>query len=188
MFRTPPLPPLGKHVAKQRKGQHLSLEELASRCGVSKAMLSQVETGKVNPTVAVVWKIAHGLGVSVQSLLEGTREEARLEVMRPEQYALLDEGDGCEIHVISPIHTAGEIELYLVRIDKDASLDSRPHFPGAEEFTTVLSGTVEIQAGKLTETVKEGETACYNADIDHSIANVGKTPARLYMVLRYARS
>lgn len=187
MPRTPALPPLGKHMLKFRKQAGFSLDELARRSGVSKAMLSQVETGKVNPTVAVVWKIAHGLGVSVQDLLEGAKGGAKIEVFRRHQYASLTEGEGCEIEVISPIHMAGELELYLVELKAGAVLDSNAHFPGAEEFTTVIEGKVEVTSGKCKETIGAGDTAHYDADIEHSLRNVGPGKAVMYMVVRYER-
>jgi len=188
MATTPALPPLGKHILKYRKQAGLSLDELARRSGVSKAMLSQVETGKVNPSVAIVWRIAHGLGVSVQDLLEGGKGTARLEVIHPHQYAVLTEGEGCEIQVISPIHMAGELELYLVAIKAGAVLHSKPHFPGAEEYTTLIEGTVEVTSGKLSKKISAGDTAHYDADIEHSLKNVGDGRAFMYMVLRYTRS
>jgi len=185
MARTPALPPLGKHLYRYRKQMNLSLEELAGRSGVSKAMLSQVETGKVNPTVAVVWKIAHGLGVSVQGLLEGDRERPHVEVFRRHQYAILNEGEGCEIQVISPIHMAGELELYLLELKEGASLDSSPHFRGAEEFTTAIDGRLEITSGDQKHFIETGDTAHYDADVEHSVKNAGEGPARAYMVVRY---
>ena len=187
MGKTPALPPIGKHIQKYRKQTGLSLDDLAGKSGVSKAMLSQVETGKVNPSVAIVWRIAHGLGVSVQDLLEGSRGTARIEVFRRHQYAVLGEEDGCEIQVISPIHMAGELELYLVELKEGSSLDSSAHFPGAEEFTTVIEGKVEVSAGRHGEIIEAGDTAHYDADIDHSLRNVGSGRALMYMVLRYTR-
>jgi len=187
MVRTPALPPLGKHILKYRKQAGFSLDDLAKRSGVSKAMLSQVETGKVNPSVAVVWRIAHGLGVSVQDLLEGGKGAAKIEVFRRHQYAVLTEGEGCEIQVISPIHMAGELELYLVELKPEASLDSRPHFPGAEEFTTAIDGRVEVICGDHKEIIESGDTAHYDADIEHCLTNTGKKSALLYMVLRYTK-
>ncbi len=186
MVKTPALPPLGKHILKYRKQAGLSLDELARRSGVSKAMLSQVETGKVNPSVAVVWRIAHGLGVSVQDLLEGSRGAKRIEVFRRHQYAVLSESEGCEIQVISPIHMAGELELYLVELKPDASLDSKAHFPGSEEFTTVIHGRIELVCGKQKEIIEAGDTAHYDADVEHCLTNTDEKPALLYMVLRYA--
>ncbi len=188
MAKTPSMPPLGKHIQKYRKQAGMSLDDVAKRSGVSKAMLSQVETGKVNPTVAIVWRIAHGLGVSVQDLLEGGRGAARVEVFRRQQYALLSEGEGCQIQVISPIHMAGELELYLVELKAGASLDSRAHFPGAEEFTTVLDGKVQVSCGNHREVIEAGDTAHYEADTEHSLENLGTDKARMYMVVRYQRT
>ncbi len=188
MAKTPAMPPLGKHIQKYRKQAGMSLDDVAKRSGVSKAMLSQVETGKVNPTVAIVWRIAHGLGVSVQDLLEGGKGAAKIETFRRHQYALLTEGEGCQIQVISPIHMAGELELYLVELREGASLDSNPHFPGAEEFTTVLEGKIKVVCASHTEVIESGDTAHYDADTEHSLKNVGDGKALMYMVVRYQRT
>ena len=56
-------PAIGVNVKRQRLDQKMSLDKLAEASGVSKAMLSQVESAKVNPTIATMWKIAHALKV-----------------------------------------------------------------------------------------------------------------------------
>ena len=45
-------------VAGLRKKQELTLEQLASASGVSRSMLSQIERGQANPTLAVTYRIA----------------------------------------------------------------------------------------------------------------------------------
>lgn len=50
-----------------------SLDQTATRTGVSKAMLGQIERGESTPTVATLWKIATGLGVPMTALLEADR-------------------------------------------------------------------------------------------------------------------
>src|SRR5216117_324575 len=64
---------LARHVAESlrhhRKIQQLSLDDLAQRSGVSRAALSQIEGARTNPTLAVLWKIAVGLGMPFQQLL-----------------------------------------------------------------------------------------------------------------------
>ncbi|HNI98610.1 MAG TPA: helix-turn-helix transcriptional regulator, partial [Leptospiraceae bacterium] len=47
-----------------------SLDKLAARCGVSRAMLSQIEQGKSAPTISVLWKIASGLNVPFSDLIK----------------------------------------------------------------------------------------------------------------------
>src|ERR1043165_7948867 len=75
-------PRVGDTLAALRTAQDLSLEELARKSGVSKSMLSQIERNQANPTVALVWRLANALGVSMAELLDRERRPLPiLEVM-----------------------------------------------------------------------------------------------------------
>lgn len=75
-MQTPPM--IGKNIQRIRSARKLTLNVLSERSGVSKAMLSQIESDKVNPTVATVWKIARGLNVELNDLLEADDEPKRI--------------------------------------------------------------------------------------------------------------
>jgi transcriptional regulator with XRE-family HTH domain len=60
---------IGPRVRALREAMGLSLRELAIRCGVSSAMLSQVERGETSPTLAVASRIAAGLELRLSQLL-----------------------------------------------------------------------------------------------------------------------
>jgi len=186
MALAPKPPALGKNVLKFRKRKDLSLDELAQRSGVSKAMLSQVEQEKVNPTVAVVWKIAHGLGVSIQELLGTEEAEQRVEVTRSESAPIL-RGESHELQILSPIEMAEDLELYIVRIKPGGTMESSPHFPRTEEFTTCLSGTLEVSSGEKNVVLKAGDMAHYAADMAHVVRNRGDSPAEAFLIVRYAK-
>ena len=188
MTKLPTPPALGKNILKCRKQQGVTLDELSRRSSVSKAMLSQVEKEKVNPTVAVVWKIAHGLGISIEELLGNANSDAGFEVFHQNQYAVLTEGEGCQIKVLSPLHMAGELELYLIELASGAALDSKAHFEGAEEFVTALQGTVEVRAGDHCDRLETGDSACYGADRDHVMTNTGAEAALVHMVVHYKKT
>lgn len=53
-----------------REGQDLSQEKLAKMIGMDPTYLSRVEQGKRNPTVKLLAKIAHGLGVELKELFD----------------------------------------------------------------------------------------------------------------------
>ena len=57
---SPQPPRVGSALARLRQLHSLSLDELSRQSGVSKSMLSQIERGQANPTVAVVWRLATG--------------------------------------------------------------------------------------------------------------------------------
>lgn len=49
---------------------NLSLNQLSKLSKVSKAHLSDIENGKVNPTIEIVCKIAHALNVTLNDLVK----------------------------------------------------------------------------------------------------------------------
>lgn len=63
---------LGPEVRRRRKALKLTLEGLAERADLSVHYLSTVETGKRDPSLSTINKIAKGLGVAPGELL-GTR-------------------------------------------------------------------------------------------------------------------
>jgi transcriptional regulator with XRE-family HTH domain len=180
-------PRIGKHIQGFRNTQGLTLNVLSERSGVSKAMLSQIEADKVNPTVATVWKIAQGLGVEINQLLGGENRTKRIfHVNRSENITVLDTDDeGVHIRVLSPLNMVEDLEMYLIRFDADARLESEPHFPKTEEYLTVLSGEVRVRAGDRTAELKSGDFISYHCDIEHAIENSGSTEAEIHLVVRY---
>jgi len=62
-------PEIGKTVKAYRIEKNITLSELSDRSGVSKGMLSQIENGTANPTLATAWKISTALGFSLEEFL-----------------------------------------------------------------------------------------------------------------------
>lgn len=65
---------IGRFIAKKRKEQNLTQEQLAERLGVSNKTVSKWEPGKCMPDYAVVKNLCGELKVSVSELMDG--EEA----------------------------------------------------------------------------------------------------------------
>ncbi len=66
---------LGERLKEIRGNMGLSLEQVSALTGVSKTMLSQIESSKSIPTIATVFKIANGLKIKVDSLLCGEKKQ-----------------------------------------------------------------------------------------------------------------
>jgi transcriptional regulator with XRE-family HTH domain len=64
-----PVRDLGGFIRQQRESAQISLRQLAKRAGVSNPYLSQVERGLRRPSAEILAQIAHGLQISVESLL-----------------------------------------------------------------------------------------------------------------------
>ena len=61
---------LAANMRKIRARKKMSQGDICRALGVDRAYISTIESGKQNPTLATIEKIAHALGVSVDELLK----------------------------------------------------------------------------------------------------------------------
>jgi len=60
----------GKHLRKIRLQKSLTQEELAYRAGISFNSLNTIENASLNPTLATLSAIAHGLQIDLKELID----------------------------------------------------------------------------------------------------------------------
>lgn len=60
----------GKHIARLRKMQEISQEELAFRCSVHRTYIGALERGEKSPTLNTIQKLAKGLNMSLVELFK----------------------------------------------------------------------------------------------------------------------
>ncbi len=61
---------LGENLRKLRLRKEMSQVHLATALGVDRAYISNIENGRMNPTLSTLEKIANALGVSSSELLK----------------------------------------------------------------------------------------------------------------------
>lgn len=184
-------PAIGELISQRRADRKLSLQELATLSGVSKGMISQIENGQVNPTLAIMWKLASGLGLRLQDLLEGDgslSDDSSFTYLTEENCPTLNSAKhGYRIQILSSVDMAEHVELYLIHINSDGTMDSPPHAQGTVETITVLRGEVEVAVGSgESHTVKALESARYRSDIRHIIRGRGKKESLFYLAVKFA--
>lgn len=182
-------PQIGPVVQQKRKASKLTLEQLAAMSGVSKSMLSQIERGEANPTFAVLWSLTQALGIEFSDLIAGGTigtEHDQIEVVALAHTPEIRSADGlCTLKILSPPRLAGRSEWYEVEIAPGGKLESAPHAKGAFEHFTAWSDGFMLMSNAITKALKQGETARYPADVDHSIANTSQNTARGLLVVLY---
>src|SRR5450755_3956366 len=104
---------VGPRVRALREAMGLSLRELALRCGVSSAMLSQVERGETSPTLVVAARIAAGLELSLSQLLRLDESSTVTIVRAGERRGGGNTGTGHRVEVLTPPIPGQRAELSL---------------------------------------------------------------------------
>lgn len=67
------IPPIGQRLRSARQAAGISLRELARRASVSASLVSQIETGRLRPSVSTLYTLTGALGIPVADLLESGR-------------------------------------------------------------------------------------------------------------------
>lgn len=170
-----------------RRDRQLSLDDLAARSGVSRAALSQIEAGRTNPTLAVLWKVAVGLEVPFHDLL-GPSEPAAVLVLRASEAPLLRSADGrTESRLLSPGGSSKDTEVYELRLRPKATHKSEAHARGTTETVIVLNGTLRLTVGSATHELGAGDSVFFRADVEHSYQNDSSRETRFMDIIHYSR-
>jgi transcriptional regulator with XRE-family HTH domain len=183
---------LARHVAESlrhhRKIQQLSLDDLAQKSGVSRAALSQIEGARTNPTLAVLWKIAVGLGMPFQQLL-GTQAGSGPKILRAGDSPPLRSANGqMESRLLSPGGAPPGLEVYELRLSPRGAYQSEPHSKGTTETLVVLTGALRMTVGDESYELATGDTIFFNADVPHTYESRSSHPTRCLNVIGYPRS
>ena len=178
--------PFGGRLRALRTSRSLTLEQLSAAAGVSKAMLSQIEQDKVNPTVAVMLKIATALDLSISDLVDAPHRSNIMRIVPASDDRYTFRADpACTIRTLSPLNMEKNIEFYRITLEHGAAMASESHFPGTEEFLFVSKGRLRVITGEEQAEIGRGDSVHYRADVPHSIENIGRGRVEAYMIAHY---
>ncbi len=178
---------LAQRIKTLRRDQRLTLEQVASRSGMTRSGLSKVENFRATPSLPALFAIAAALGVTVAQLTEGLEEKPQMVVVR--------KGEGTRVERDRPQSNlvyeslAGErhtkvMEPLLVIIPgaKAGGMSRAPLAHEGEEFLHVLSGVVDFEYMGQTERLEAGDSAYFDAHAPHRLLNPGAEPAKVLCV------
>lgn len=185
----PEPPRVGDTLLAIRKKRGLSLDELSRMASVSKSMLSQIERNQTNPTIALIWRLSIALNVPMSDFLTGgKRQSGAIDIVNSHSTPSIKSADGkCELRILGPLESAGQVEWYELIVLPGGVLESQPHETGSREHLSVLTGALDVRARDSTARVRHGDTARYPADVPHSISNGGKTVANALLVVMHGQ-
>jgi transcriptional regulator with XRE-family HTH domain len=175
---------LGRRVRALRRERGLTLDGLARRSGVSRAMISKLERGEKNPTLVVAAKVAAGLGVSLSQVV-GVEERREVVVVRRERRMVMrDPETGFERQLLSPSFGGRGIEFIrnVVPIGSTSG-EFPPHRRGVSEYVVVERGRLRALLGTDEYFLERGDALYFEADVTHRFDNAGEGECSYYLVI-----
>lgn len=173
---------LGERIKARRLGLGWSLNDLAARAGVSRAMLSKVERAQSSPTITVLQKVAAALGVSAASLI-GIERDRPVVILRGAEAATFRDGTTGYERQIFPAVEGSPVELIRGRlVGRGTSGDLSIQPAGSRKYVVVESGEVVLQVAEARYPLGDGDVCLFPADVPHRFDNPGTRPCRLLMI------
>lgn len=174
---------LGDRLRQERTARSLTLDELAATTGVSRSMISAIETGGKVPTIVVLHRIASGLGMRMTDLM-GESGPDRVIVLRRGEQPVVTDPSGWERRNLAPALPGLAFEFMRTTIPFGVDAGAfPPHRPGSREHVAVGEGCLTLTIAGVRYDLDAGDAISYAADCEHGFANLGAVDCVYYLAL-----
>jgi transcriptional regulator with XRE-family HTH domain len=178
---------IAARIRGERAARRWSLEDLADRSGVSRAMISKIERAEASPTAALLGRISGAFGITLSALLAEAAPEPNGPRRAADQPLWRDPATG---YVRRQVSASAAIPVELIEVDLPPG--STVSFPASSyafiaQVMWVLAGHLTFVDGEATHDLGPGDSLELGAPADRTFRNDGAVPCRyLVVVLRRA--
>jgi transcriptional regulator with XRE-family HTH domain len=177
---------IGERIKRLRLKKSMGLVELGKHAGLSPSFLSQLETGRVVPTLRNLARIAMVFSKDLsyffesepQSIFRIHRQKERVRLpqtgVEPPTYFFESLGYMVPDRHMDPYFA----EFLPLTVD----MEPKAHMHAGFEFLYLLEGELELRHGGQEYTLAEGDAAYFDAGAAHSYRCGGKKPAQAIIV------
>lgn len=174
---------LARNLKRWRGERGFTLEALATRAGVSRGMIIQIEQARTNPSVGTTVKLADALGVSITTLLDYDRSP-QVQVVLPGQGVRMwstDGGSGASM--LLGDDRRGPVEMWTYHLEPGEGTASDPHPAGTFEMLHVTAGELTLVVDDEQYVVPAGGAVSFEANAAHAYRNEGSVPTEMTMAV-----
>jgi transcriptional regulator with XRE-family HTH domain len=172
---------IGEKLRALRLRKSMGLVELGKHTGLSAAMLSKLERGKLFPTLPTLLRIAMVFGVGLEHFFTDERKRHVVAIARKGErlrFPASPGGGGVAYNFESLDFKATERRLngFYAEFEPISPEKARAHqHPGAE-LIYLMAGKLELTIGSDTFVLEEGDSVYFDGVVRHSYHRVGKGP------------
>jgi transcriptional regulator with XRE-family HTH domain len=177
---------IGERIKRLRLKKSMGLVELGRHTGLSASFLSQLETGRVVPTLRNLARVAMVFSKDLSYFFENEphtlfRIHRKKERVRLPQTGVDDPTYYFEsLGFMVPDRQLDPYFAEFVPLKKN--MDVRPHVHPGYEFLYILDGELEIRHAEKVHVLTPGDGVYFDASTPHSYHCAGKTPAQAIIV------
>ena len=172
---------IGEKLRTLRLRKSMGLVELGKHTGLSAALLSKLERGKLFPTLPTLLRIAMVFGVGLDYFFTDERKRRIVGVVRHDERVRFPERPGAQdvqyfFECLDYRATERKLSAFLADFQELPPEKIKPHLHAGVEFLYVMKGSLAVKIGS-DEYVLEAEDAMYfDSAVPHSYRRRGAKP------------
>jgi transcriptional regulator with XRE-family HTH domain len=170
---------LGEKLRNLRLKKSMGLVELGRHTGLSAAMLSKLERGKLFPTLPTLLRIAMVFGVGLDFFFTDERKRHVVSIVRRQERLKFPENAGSSViayNFESLDFKASERKLnaFYAEFEPVPAEKVRPHQHAGVELLYLIGGKLELTISSDRHVLEEGDAIYFDSAVRHSYRRVGK--------------
>ena len=182
---------VGNELRRVRVARKLSLRNVASAVGVSASLLSQVETGKTQPSVSTLYALVNHLGISLDGLIKGQLEGAvstsgedyedghnGIVQRRSENPQIEMENGVIWERLADGGRTDADPLMVTYEPGSSSSVEGKMMRHDALEYGVIIEGTLTLRIENEAHEMYPGDSFSFDANRLHLFENNSGKPAR----------
>jgi len=178
---------LGRKLRQLRLRKKIALVDLGKHTGLSPSMLSQLENGKMIPTLPTLARIAMVFDVGLEHFFGDKQGRKLFSVVRAQERMRFPERPDLPapsyFFECLTFATQGKgIQVYLAEFPQCAPAEGSEHFHEGSEFLFVMEGSLTIRFQGEDHQLGAGDSVLMDSSEPHNYRGSGKTGARAIVV------
>ena len=178
---------IGEKIRALRLKKGMGLVELGKHTGLSAALLSKLERGKLFPTLPTLLRIALVFSVGLEFFFTDERKRRVVAVVRRQDRVRFPERPGTsEVSYFFECLDYPAIErkfnAFLADFQELPPERTKPHHHPGVEFLYLVNGTLGIKVGSEDFSLEAGDSIYFDSAVQHSYRRIGKKPCGAVIV------
>jgi transcriptional regulator with XRE-family HTH domain len=183
---------IGAKIRGLRLAKRLGLVELGRHCGLSASMLSQLENGRLTPTLPTLARIAMVFDVGLDHFFVDPDRSSAFHVVRAGERMRFpsnpdDPDPAWQFECLAFPAQEKSMQAYVAHFEPRADVPAAHSHDDAELLYVLAGPLVVVHAGRV-ELLGAGDSAYFDGSIPHSYRAPGPGPARAVVVTTPSRS
>jgi len=178
---------LGKKLRQLRMRKKISLTNLGTHTGLSPSMLSQLENGKLIPTLPTLARIAMVFDVGMEHFFGNKKRRGLFSVVRSEERIKFPERAGTPkpaffFECLAFSTQEKSVQAYLAEFPMRGAGEVSEHFHEGAELIHVIEGSLAVFYDQEEHVLNQGDSVYFDSSEPHWYRGLSQMPAKAIVV------